>query len=118
MWPDATDAFPVPVDRAHLARLCEKWGIVELAAFGSIWRSDFGPESDLDLLVAWDAGRSKPRLFDLLALRDELAGFFGRSVDLLERHVVESDENPYRRASILSTARAIYVAELDPSPDA
>lgn len=106
------------MDRPQLAALCTKWGIAELAAFGSTWREDFGPESDVDLLVSWQPTRPKVRLFDLLALRDELAGIFGRSVDLMERHVVESDENPYRRASILGTARAIYVPELDLSSDA
>ena len=98
------------VDEDALEALCETWGIAELAAFGSVFRDDFGSESDVDLLVTWRPGRRPERLFDLFALRDEFEALFGRSIDLLEREVVESDENPYRRSSIIASAQKFYAA--------
>jgi uncharacterized protein len=46
-----------------LAAFCRKWQVVELDLFGSALRDDFGPESDVDLLVVYapDAHRT---LFD------------------------------------------------------
>ncbi len=98
------------VDEDALEALCETWGIAELAAFGSVVRDDFGPESDVDLLVTWRPGRRPERLFDVFTLRDEFEALFGRPVDLLERHVVESDENPYRRTGIIASAKKLYAA--------
>ena len=34
-----------------IAAFCQRWQIVELALFGSVLRDDFGPESDVDVLV-------------------------------------------------------------------
>jgi predicted nucleotidyltransferase len=50
------------------------------------------------------------RLFDIIALKDEFEEMLGRPVDLLERQIVESDENPYRRRGILRDAESFYVA--------
>ena len=37
-----------------IAALCEKYHVEELSVFGSVLRSDFGPESDIDFLVVFD----------------------------------------------------------------
>ena len=41
----------VSIPRDHVAALCQKHGIKRLALFGSALREDFGPESDIDVLV-------------------------------------------------------------------
>ncbi len=41
----------VPTDR--VAEFCSTWRITELALFGSVLRDDFGPDSDLDVLVTF-----------------------------------------------------------------
>ena len=41
----------VAVSGEELAAFCERWRIVELAFFGSVLRDDFGPHSDVDVLV-------------------------------------------------------------------
>ncbi|MCP4375566.1 MAG: nucleotidyltransferase, partial [bacterium] len=41
----------VPIQKVE--DLCKKWGITELALFGSILRDDFGPDSDVDVLVSF-----------------------------------------------------------------
>ena len=75
--------------------------------FGSVLRDDFGPESDIDVLVTFaeDANWS---LFAFVRCKEELEALFGRRVDLLTRPAVERSHNPYRRNAILSSAEAIY----------
>ena len=86
---------------------CEKWAITEVSLFGSILRDDFGPDSDVDLLVTYapDAGWS---LLDVIGAKQELEELIGRNVDLVDRHGVERSENPYRRTAILSEAQLIH----------
>ena len=99
--------LPIPWDR--LEAFCRKWGIVELALFGSVLRDDFGPESDVDVLVRYapDATHS---LFDFADRQEELAEIFGRPVDLVSRKAIERSENPFRRKAILDSARVVYAA--------
>lgn len=89
-----------------VAAFCRRWGIAELSVFGSILRDDFGPASDVDVLISF-APDEHPSLFDLVAMRDELTGLFGRSVDLVES---EGLRNPFRRRSILDHRRILYAA--------
>src|SRR5215212_3641048 len=98
---------PMPWDR--IDAFCRKWEIVEFALFGSVLRDDFGPESDVDVLVSFGPG-ARRILFDLVDMEAELAEIFGRPVDLVTRSGVESGRNPFRRRLILESARVIYAA--------
>jgi predicted nucleotidyltransferase len=80
--------------------------VTELALFGSALRDDFGPESDVDLLVTFDPG-APWSLFDLVEMREELAEVFGREVDLVEKKALR---NPFRRRAILDSSRTLYAA--------
>lgn len=93
----------IDYDKAKLRDFCRKWKVAEFSLFGSVVRDDFGPESDVDVMVRFadDAGWS---LFDIVHMENELAEIFGRPVDLCEREAVEKSRNPYRRGSILSSA--------------
>jgi len=90
-----------------LRAFCQKWAITEVSLFGSILRQDFGPNSDIDLLVTYapDANWS---LLDTIAAEQELEELIGRDVDLIERDCVERSDNPYRRTAILSEAQRIH----------
>lgn len=92
----------VPPDA--LEALCRRWRVRELALFGSAVREDFGPDSDVDVLVSFDAD-APWSLWDLITMQTELAELFGRPVDLVER---EGLRNPFRRQRILETRRVIY----------
>lgn len=70
-----------PVDREILASFCRRNAIRRLALFGSALRDDFGPESDIDLLVEFEPGRPVG-FFKLAELEGELEEMFGRRVDL------------------------------------
>ena len=92
-----------------LAAFCRRWKIVEFALFGSVLREDFGPESDLDVMVTY-APDAEWGLFDVVAMENELAELAGRPVDLLTKRAVESSHNPIRRKEILGTADVVYAA--------
>ena len=62
-----------------------------------------------DVLVTF-APDAAWRFYDLIDMREGLERIFGRSVDLVERRLVETSENYIRRKHILSNLETIYVA--------
>lgn len=99
----------IQLDQAQIAEFCQRWRIEELALFGSVLRDDFGPSSDVDVMVTFAEG-ARWGLFDLAAMEDELEVMFGRGVDLIERSAVEQSHNWIRRRAILGSAEPVYVA--------
>lgn len=92
-----------------LAAFARRWQVRELALFGSALRDDFGPESDVDLLVTFES-EAAWSLFDHVEMQDELATLFGRPVDLVGRRAIECSRNPFRRRAILDSAQTVYEA--------
>ena len=91
-----------------VAEFCRAHGIVRLAIFGSALREDFGPESDIDVLVEFEPGRTPG--FGFASMATELSELFGRHVDILTRSSVDRSQNYIRRRAILETAETIYAA--------
>jgi len=100
-------AFEIPSDK--IADYCQRWVITELAIFGSALRDDFGPGSDIDVLVTFDKD-AHWTLFDMADMQEELQDIFGRDVDLISHRGVESSSNYLRRKEILSSAKVIHVS--------
>ena len=92
-----------------IADLCNRWQVLELALFGSVLRDDFGPESDVDVLVTFDPG-ARHTLLDIVQMQDELSATLGRMADLIERTAVEQSPNYIRCRAILQCAETIYAA--------
>ena len=99
----------ISVRKDALAQFCREHGIKRLAVFGSALREDFGPESDIDLLVEFEPDRV-PGLLGLAGIELELSGMFGREVDLVTRSAVERSRNYIRRRAILDSAEEVYAA--------
>lgn len=93
----------IDYDKEKLRDFCRRWKITEFSLFGSVVRDDFGPESDVDVMVRF-AEDGDWSLFDIVHMENDLAEIFGRPVDLCEREAIEVSRNPYRRESILSGA--------------
>jgi len=93
----------IPDDR--LNDFCRRHGVSRLAVFGSILRDDFGPESDVDLLVEFPPG-STPSLLDLGGMLMELRQIFGREVDLKTPGFL----SPYFREQVVRESRTLYAA--------
>lgn len=90
-----------------LEDVCRRYRIRELSVFGSATRSDFRPDSDVDLLVEYESG-GEPTFLTYPKLRDELQRLFGREIDLIEGR--DSLVNPYRRQDILGALERLYAA--------
>ena len=99
----------IAIPTAGIATFCERWQVTEMALFGSVLRDDFGPDSDIDVLVAFEDG-ARHTLLDLVRMEEELKALFGRQVDLAERVGIETSRNYIRRRAILQSAETIYAA--------
>ncbi len=74
--------LPIEVPNSALEYFCRRHHVRKLAFFGSVLRSDFGPESDVDVLVDFQPGHV-PGLIGLAGLELELSELLGgRKVDL------------------------------------
>jgi predicted nucleotidyltransferase len=96
----------ITVPKDKIEDFCRRWRIIEFALFGSALREDFGPESDVDVLISF-SGDADWDLFDWVKMIDELKQIFGREVDLVEKTALR---NPFRRHAILSRREVIYAA--------
>lgn len=104
---DQPEGVMFKVPRRALREVCERHHVRKLSVYGSAARSDFSPESDIDLLVEFAPDRS-PSLGGMVALKDELTALFkGRRVDLATPSILR---NPYRRQAIERDLRRLYAA--------
>ena len=103
----ANAKIKIPQDK--IADFCKRWKISEFALFGSILRDDFGPNSDIDVLITL-ASDSHWGLLALVHMNRELESIFGRKVDLVSRRGIEASRNYIRRNAILKSAQVIHVA--------
>ncbi len=99
----------IEISKDKITAFCRRHHIQSLSLFGSALRDDFGPDSDVDVLVEFEQGRA-PGLMGQVALEDELTRMFGQKVDLVERQSVERRENYIRRRHILQSVEVVYVA--------
>lgn len=94
----------ISISKTVLATFCQKHGIKRLAIFGSALREDFGPESDIDVLVEFEPDRI-PGLLGIAGMELELSELFtGRKVDLRTPEGL----SPYFRQDVLATAEVQY----------
>ncbi len=99
----------IKIPKSKVADFCKRWSVSEFAIFGSALRSDFRPDSDVDILVSF-APNAKISLFEMARMQDELKTIFGRDVDLISKRGVETSRNYLRRKAILESAQVIHVA--------
>lgn len=95
------------IDKEEITAFCRRWQVTELALFGSVLRDDFGPDSDLDVLISFSP-EARHSLFDLVRMQDELKRIFGREVDIVSRRGIEASRNYLRRHEILNSAEVVY----------
>jgi predicted nucleotidyltransferase len=98
----ATPRIPVPHDR--IAEFCRKHRIRRLAFFGSVLRDDFGPDSDVDVLVEFEPGARVGLKF--FGMERELSEIIGRRVDLMTPGFL----GKYIRDRVLAEAHIEYDA--------
>ena len=69
------------IPESEITRFCQRWHIRELALFGSVLRSDFGPDSDVDVLVTF-APEADWGLLEHVQMQQELQALFHSKIDL------------------------------------
>ncbi|MBI2431246.1 MAG: nucleotidyltransferase family protein [Candidatus Hydrogenedentes bacterium] len=97
--------LPIQVNRDEIAVFCVRHHITRLSFFGSVLREDFGPESDVDVLVEFDR-QHIPTLIDMYDMEEELTAMFGHKVDLR----TPKELSRYFRDKVLQTALVQYAA--------
>lgn len=70
----------ISLDKEKIAEFCRMHHIRRLSLFGSVLRDDFGPASDVDVLVEFEPGHVPGLAF--FAMEEELSRIIGRKVDL------------------------------------
>ncbi len=94
----------VKIDKEKIAEFCRKNHIRRLAFFGSVLRDDFGPDSDVDVLVEFEDGHVPGLAFFGMEL--ELSEIIGRKVDLNTPNFLCR----YFRDEVEASAEVQYVA--------
>ena len=96
----------ITVDREALEELCRRHHIRKLSLFGSVLSGTDRAESDVDLLVEFEAGEA-PGLLGLAQIEAELSALLGgRRVDLR----TAQDLSLHFREQVLRTAEVQYAA--------
>jgi uncharacterized protein len=103
-------SFVESIPQEDIIRFCRRWKVRELALFGSVLRTDFKPESDVDVLVSFH-GTANWGLFDHVQMRLDLESIFQRKVDLVTRRALEQSQNNILRQRILNTAKVIFAGD-------
>lgn len=95
----------IALDPAVISDLCERYAIREVSLFGSVTRDDFGPESDVDVLIEF-VPEAQIGLFDFIQIKAELSDSIGREVDLVTKNML----SPFFRDEVLAQREVIYVS--------
>ena len=90
-----------------VAGLCRRHHVRKLAFFGSVLRDDFGPNSDVDVLIEFEPGY-EPGFFALFDIAQELSAVLGgKKVDLR----TPRDLSRYFRDEVIAGAQVCYAQE-------
>jgi hypothetical protein len=93
----------ISIDREKIADFCRRHHISRLSLFGSVLREDFGPASDVDVLVEFESGHIPGLAF--FSMEEELSQIIGRKVDLNTSGFL----SPYFRDRIERESEVQYV---------
>ncbi|MEO0092183.1 MAG: nucleotidyltransferase family protein [candidate division WOR-3 bacterium] len=94
----------IKIKKEKLADFCQRYHIRKLSLFGSVLRKDFTPQSDIDVLVEFEAGHT-PGLLRLAKMEQELSALLGgHKVDIR----TPRDLSRYFRDEVISSAQVQY----------
>ncbi len=82
----------IEVLRKHKPALAQRFGVAELALFGSAARDKAEEESDVDILVRFDGPATSKRYFGVQFYIEDL---LGRPVDLVTTKALRKELRPY-----------------------
>ena len=94
----------IAVPPEQIEAFCRRHHIRRLAVFGSALRDDFGPDSDVDVLVEFEPGHTPGLAF--FSMETELSEVLGRKVDLNTPQFLSR----YFRDRVATEAEELYAA--------
>lgn len=98
--------LPIQVSQDKITEFCLRHHIRKLSLFGSVLRDDFSSDSDIDVLVEFELGKTPG--FAIVTLQQELSTLMGgRSIDLRTPHELSR----YIRDRVLAEALVQYVQD-------
>ena len=95
----------IAISQDKVVEFCQRNRIRTFSLFGSILREDFGPDSDVDVLVEFEP-EARVGFMALGRMKRELADLLGRHVDLVPRDGLK----PLIRDNVLDSAQVLYAA--------
>jgi len=93
----------IPIPKEEIAAFCRRHRIRRLALFGSVLREDFGPDSDVDVLIEFEP-EARVGLIALAGMEIELSRLLGRRVEM---HTAKG-LHPSFRDEVLGAAEIQY----------
>ncbi len=94
----------IKIPKLEIIKFCKKHHIKKFSFFGSVLGEDFNTESDIDVLVEFEAGRVVG-FFRLTEIEQELSEILGSKVDLR----TPAELSRYFRQEALDSAEVQYV---------
>lgn len=92
----------ISYSQEQINSFCRENNIKKMAFFGSVLRDDFGPESDVDILVEFEPGRTPGLKF--FTLQQKLSEILGKKVDLNTPAFISE----YFREGVMQEAQILY----------
>lgn len=94
----------IDFSREELEAICRRRAVKRMALFGSVLRDDFGPGSDVDVIVEFQDDFEGKQIYKIY---DELTELFGgRKIDLVEVEFL----HPRMKGHVLSHTEELYAA--------
>jgi uncharacterized protein len=95
----------IEIPQKLLGDFCRRHHLRKLSLFGSVLRDDFGPTSDIDVLVEFEQG-AIGGYFELADMEFELSNLLGRKADIR----TPAELSRYFRQEVLAGAETQYVS--------
>ena len=94
----------IEFSQEELEAICRRRAVKRLALFGSVLRDDFGPDSDVDVLIEFRDDFEGKRIYEIF---DELSELFGgHTIDLVEVEFL----NPRMKKALQRDVEELYAA--------
>jgi len=91
----------------ELKKICTELQLARLDLFGSATTDNFGPDSDLDIIVSFKNNADINHFDNYFLLKNRLQNIFHRPIDII---IEGSVKNPYLKESIAQTRTNIYAS--------
>ncbi|MCK4993463.1 MAG: nucleotidyltransferase domain-containing protein [Candidatus Omnitrophica bacterium] len=91
----------------QIKKICIELQLKKLDLFGSATTENFGPNSDLDIIVEFKNDVELNRFDSYFQLKKQLQSIFHRPIDII---IDGSVKNPYLKENIAQTRKNIYAS--------